>query len=262
MPRLRQRLARVEGAVPPAPLSPEPCPPANDAPVLAAALARAFGALVDSYRQHFGLSPEEARQRAAEAPEEYRRRILDGPADQVGWCELDTLAREDPALALQRWEQVKEAAREEVRGGHRAAGALQGLVDGYDGTCWSRAQFLGLRAELVAAWRPRDGMELQLIDQLAQWQTLLWGWQSTLTAYTMLFSTGARRRTSEESYCDPPRLSDAEAAEQAAEKVERCHRMYLRTLRALQDQRRLGPPVIVRRAGQVNIGQQQVNVSG
>jgi hypothetical protein len=43
--------------------------------------------------------------------------------------------------------------------------------------------------------------------------------------------------------------------------VERLHRLYLRTLRALQDQRRLQPPVVVRRAGQVNVAQQQINVA-
>jgi hypothetical protein len=49
------------------------------------------------------------------------------------------------------------------------------------------------------------------------------------------------------------RLSDAEAMDHAAGMVERYHRLFLRTLRALQDQRRLGRPVVVRRAGQVNI---------
>jgi hypothetical protein len=37
--------------------------------------------------------------------------------------------------------------------------------------------------------------------------------------------------------------------------------LYLRTLRALQEMRRL-PPVVVRAAGQVNIGQQQVTMTG
>jgi hypothetical protein len=43
--------------------------------------------------------------------------------------------------------------------------------------------------------------------------------------------------------------------------VERLHRLYLRTLRALQDQRQLQPAVVVRRAGQVNVAQQQINVA-
>jgi hypothetical protein len=42
--------------------------------------------------------------------------------------------------------------------------------------------------------------------------------------------------------------------------VERCHRLYVRTLRALQDLRRL-EPVVVRRAGQVNVAHQQINVA-
>jgi len=42
--------------------------------------------------------------------------------------------------------------------------------------------------------------------------------------------------------------------------VERLHGMFLRTLKVLQDMRRASPRVVVRRAGQVNVAQQQVNV--
>jgi hypothetical protein len=45
---------------------------------------------------------------------------------------------------------------------------------------------------------------------------------------------------------ETPRVTNAEAAGM----VERLHGLYLRTLRALQDQRWLQPPVVVRRAGQ------------
>jgi hypothetical protein len=255
--RLRQRLARVEQlAPPPAPLPPAPHLPADDAGEVAAEVARAFGRLVEGYRQHCGLSPEEARQRACGAPEEQHRRILELPPDQVGWWDLDLLERHDPALALRRWEEVKEAARQEVRSGHRAARALED--DG--GTCWGRAQFLAVRAELTEAWRPRDAMEQQLVDQLAQWHTLLWAWQETLTAYTLLSGRSDQRTPDGRQGYGPPRLSDAEALEQACRMVERLHRLYLGTLGALRE-RRARPPVVVRRAGQVNIGQQQVNVA-
>ena len=43
--------------------------------------------------------------------------------------------------------------------------------------------------------------------------------------------------------------------------VERFHRMYLRSFRALRDLRRYAPSVVVQNAGQVNVGGQQVNVS-
>src|SRR5262249_25583472 len=36
------------------------------------------------------------RRPAADAPEDYRRLLLDKPPDQVGYCDLDALARHDP----------------------------------------------------------------------------------------------------------------------------------------------------------------------
>ena len=41
--------------------------------------------------------------------------------------------------------------------------------------------------------------------------------------------------------------------------VDRFNRLFLRTLRALRDLRRYAPTVMIQDAGQVNIGQQQVN---
>ena len=43
---------------------------------------------------------------------------------------------------------------------------------------------------------------------------------------------------------------------------DRFNRLFLRTLRALRDLRRYAPSVTVQNVGQVNIGQQQVNVAG
>jgi hypothetical protein len=85
-------------------------------------------------------------------------------------------------LARRRWLEVQQAARSEVRSGHRAAGPLEqhGL------TCWQRARFLALRAELADAWQARDQMEQHLIDQMTQFQTLMERWQETLNAYLLL----------------------------------------------------------------------------
>jgi hypothetical protein len=56
------------------------------------------------------------------------------------------------------------------------------------------------------------------------------------------------------------RLSEAEALEGAARKVELMHRLYLRTLKALQDQQRPRPAVAVRHTEQVNVGTLQVSM--
>lgn len=56
--------------------------------------------------------------------------------------------------------------------------------------------------------------------------------------------------------------ADAVAArEEATVMVERFNRMFTRTLRALDDHRRR-PVVMVQNAGQVNVAEQQVNVTG
>jgi hypothetical protein len=49
--------------------------------------------------------------------------------------------------------------------------------------------------------------------------------------------------------------------EKAAAMVDRFQELFLRALRALQGLRRPGP-VVVRRAGQVNVAAHQVNVAG
>src|SRR5437016_788194 len=59
----------------------------------------------------------------------------------------------------------------------------------------------------------------------------------------------------------PPLASELQAAEQAMEMVDRWNRIFLRNLRALRDLRRYAPAVNIVNAGQVNIGDQQVNVA-
>ena len=229
---------------------------AGEAGDLARELAGAFAALVECYREHYQLSPQDAEARAAGGGPGYLERALHGPPDQVSWCALDAVARDAPERALSRWEEIKQEAREEVRSGHRAARALEG----YGGPCWGRAQFLAVRAELAGAWRSRNQQEQQLIDQLAQFQVLMERWQQTLTVYAELVAHGWQKAAKDRQQFEPPRVSDVEAVDRAAALVERFHRLYLRTLKALQDQRRLGRRV-VRRTRQAVLAHQQVNVT-
>jgi len=52
-----------------------------------------------------------------------------------------------------------------------------------------------------------------------------------------------------------------EGIARAAEMADRFHRMLMRTLRALRDLRRFSPSVSIWNAGQVNIGEKQMNLS-
>ena len=92
-------------------------------------------------------------------------------------------------------------------------------------------QFLAMRQELAKVWQP------QLLDQLAQAHAARFLW---LERHFFLDST-----------------ADPEAAEQAAAMADRFNRVFLRTLRALQDLRRRTPAVILQNVGQVKIGGQE-----
>jgi hypothetical protein len=221
-------------------------------------MASAFAALVKSYAETFDVPQEEAAARAGELAPAGEERILHGPPDQVRWHDLNTLARRDPELARRRWVEIKQAARQELESGHRAAAALGCVVSG----CWQMAQFLAVRNGLAEAWRPRNGLEWQLIDMMVLAQTLMRLWQENLVALTLLVGRAGRPDPDWLDQTLGRRLSEAERTEEAASMVERWHRLFLKTLEALQRQRRLAPTVVVRRAGQVNIAGQQVNVAG
>jgi hypothetical protein len=255
-PRLRQRLSRVSEVV--ARPAEAPVPVARDeAEEVGADAGAAFCRMAELYRDQFHLPPDEARARALDGPADEVERARNLPADRVTWLDPDVLGRHDPDAAQRCWDAVKEAARREVRSGHRAARALEGA----ETSCWSRARFLAVRAELTDAWQPRNPAEQHLVDLMAQHQTLLWHWQDVLGAYASQAELSRRRPDPADRHLEPPRLSAADALDRAVRLVERFQRLYLRALLALQGLRRR-PPLVVRRAGQVNIGHQQVNYSG
>src|SRR5262249_26984530 len=195
--------------------------------------------------------------RATEPPADDGQRVLNGPPDQVCWFDLHMIARTDPDRAAARWEEIKRAALDDLRTGHRAARAVETVNDG----AWHRAQFLALREELAAEWRPRNGIERQLIDTMAQAQAGYLSWLQTLTLRTDLESVTNDRRHKEEARWGPPRQSDADALDQAAAMMDRYNRIFLRTLRALCDLRRHSNPVIVQNGGPLNGAQQQGNLN-
>ena len=87
---------------------------------------------------------------------------------------------------------------------------------------------------------------------------------SSIAAANNLLSAACDKRAAELEKHEkwlPPRVTEAEAIEQAMGMAERWNRMFLRTLRALRDLRRYAATVMIQNAGQVNIGGQQVNVA-
>jgi hypothetical protein len=145
-----------------------PAGDAQEAGALARELTAAFQRGVEFHKRHYEVTALEALTRAqTPAAPEYEDQALYGPADEVSWHTLEYLAERDPALVVRRWEEIKREARDELCSGHRAAK----VMEGGGSHCWERAQFLAIRRDLLEAWQPRNGVERQLIDTLAQAQT-------------------------------------------------------------------------------------------
>jgi hypothetical protein len=191
------------------------------------------------------------------------------------WTDLEGLLERDPAKFHERWEEIKQAAREELRSGHRAAE----LVEVSGSTPWDRARFLAVRQELIDGWQPRNAAEQHLVDQLTQIQTAYEFWLGKLMpGATREARHEARAREAREQAWRGQGLESAppaavcdhsnqvgptgfEIVEQAAAMVDRFQRMYLRTARVLHNLRKGPQPVFVQNAGQVNVGHKQVNLA-
>ena len=114
----------------------------GDADALATELAAAFRQKIENYRKWYKLSEQEAIDRVSkESTVPQQARALQCPPQKLSWQALEEIAEGDPERAEQRWEEVRQAAREELRSGHRAAR----FIEGRDSSCWDRAQFLALR---------------------------------------------------------------------------------------------------------------------
>jgi hypothetical protein len=219
-------------------------------------MAAAYRGMVEFYRKQYQLSAQEALAKVSDPSPAYDENLRQMPADQVSWVDLQYLTEKDPDLAAQAWENIKQAALDELRSGHRAGHAIEGSYT----TPWSRARFQAIRTDLAAEWQPRSGIERQLIDTMAQAQTLALCWMETFTTWTTIAAERQQRKVDQDGSWQPPRISEDEAIERAFVMFERFNRVFLRTLHALQDLRRNTPTVLVQNAGQVNVGGQQLTL--
>jgi hypothetical protein len=181
---------------------------------------------------------------------EYAEREMQTPPDAISWVSMESIMSYNPEMFWRKWEEVKEQAAHELTIGHTAAMACQP-----EDSPWNRAQYCAIRNELCRDWNPRNGIEQLLIDQMTQAYSQLMYWQKIMMTWMNLDSKAFR----EDWDARTPRLSTFDAVNRASDMVDRFNRMFLRTLRALQNMRRV--PVIVQNAGQVNLAQQQVNIS-
>jgi hypothetical protein len=226
---------------------------------LARELGRAYRQMVEHYQREWKLAPVDADAKARgvdePSPAWDRTLALERPADEVHWFDLQRLAEHDPEAVTIAWNRIKAAAREDLASGHRTAEALE-----WRGNPWDRARFLALRDAFRADWQPRGGIETALVDTLAQNFTAYLYWTARLTIQAQSEGQVEDYKLRQDGYWQPPRIGVSEAIAESARMAEQAHRLFLRTLRALQDLRRL-PGVYVTSAGQVNVASRQVNLA-
>src|SRR5215213_5883357 len=222
---------------------------------LARQLARGYAELVESHRRSWGITTAEAEEKAHTPHDRALEMVRTEPVEQIPWWTLATVMEHDPEAALSAWKRIGDAARHEWRSGHRTAQSLE-----RGGTPWDRARFLALREAFRDDWRPRGGIESALIDLLAQSFGAYLRWMERLAMYVETECKLEDSKMAREGYWMPPRLSEAKWIAWCAEQAEAAHRRFLMTLKSLQDLRRL-PAVSITTVGQLNLAQQQINVS-
>ena len=227
---------------------------------LATKLAQSMEGLVEFYQESYKLSRKKAEKKAQAGLRE-RQRLMRRSPEQVSWMCLSQVADQDAEAGIELWREIREYARDEIESGHRAAGVIS---RGFDFGPLDRARFLEARTALREEWNPLPGSESMLIDMLAQIQTV---WESWLSRhmFQLTFESATREverlALKERGGWLPERTSEAESMDMSAAMVDRFNKLFIRTLRALRDLKRMAPQVVVQNAGQVNVGSQQVNMN-
>jgi hypothetical protein len=246
--RVKRQACATSGTAVPALLPPQP----DEWNALIAHMAEDFREQVECYKVKLGLPAEKAFEEAntphAYAANDARKRA----AENLSWFELRSLFVRDPDAALEKWLQVMEAARDNLRCGEDAWKPVAPFFF----SPWDMAKFLALRQELMSAWQPRNGMEQMLIDQVVQVHALIEMWQEELRTRRTLSNVGSRREPGE-----VPRVDDVQAIEQAMRAIGRLYDIKLQTLNTLQRMRRSAKGIIVRKASQINVAEQQINIT-
>ncbi len=247
-------------------------------------MQHAFVKNVAYHRSEAGgsLPIDEARARAFHActnPEEAKKEfniLLSLPVENLNFVDLLELHNFAPRVAERLWESYKREGRKEFESGHLAAN-INFPVDYMKGL-WNVARYLGVRESFIDDWNPHGGIEVALIDMMAQsW----FQWQFWLEETVKRSQTHPREehheyqewkqwnektknsKSGQKGYWFPPYVSEERAIEHAVQMADRFNRIFMRTLRQLRDLRRYSP-VTINNPNQVNIasdGGQQVNVS-
>lgn len=189
----------------------------------------------------------------------HAQRALDGPASHMDWQDFEYIESAFGEEArLSRWSDVVEDQRLALESGEAGAEIVMP-----NATPAENARYIVIRQGLIDEWQARPGSEMLLIDMLAQTRFLyeLWLRRHVFEAThdcTGLTASERERRKYGEWF--PPRVSEADEVALSASMVTKFQNQFMKLLRSLRDLRRMSTSLVIHQAGQVNVGQQQVNL--
>ena len=124
------------------------------------------------------------------------------------------------------------------------------------------AYWAGIALNCAKKIRVERGIESGMVEMLSISYTLQMYWSTV--AHERAIRTHDRQRDQVQRYelngWKSPYQSEADAVDQAHRLADGYNRQFLRVLRQLRDLRRYAP-VVIQNAQQVNVGNQQLNVS-
>jgi hypothetical protein len=222
--------------------------------------AQSFIGAIEFYKSEFGggKAHDDAVQEALKVHEQRRGYVSGLAPEAVTWGELSAIAEVDTDDCLKLWARVRVAADDELESGKRGA-----KVAGDSANPSALAQYLAIRDSFADQWQPQGGIESAMIDMLTISFSLQMYWSGL--AHDRAVRNHDAQREQEKRYeasgWKSPYQSEADAVDQAHRLADGYNRQFLRVLRQLRDLRRY-TPVVIQNAQQVNVGNQQVNVSG
>lgn len=222
-------------------------------------MASAFASTIEFYKSEMGgaKTDGEAYQETLQR-NEWRRSCVEGlEPEKISWTHLAAIAEDDVNDSLKVWARIRDAADDELESGRRAA-----QVAGSRSEPYAIAQFLAIRDAFADQWQPNGGIESAMIDMLTIAFSLQMYWSTV--AHQRSIQTHNEQEKELHRYeskgWKSPYQHEAAAVEQAYKLSDSYNRQFLRVLRQLRDLRRYSPVIIQNNGGQVNIGEQQVNM--
>ena len=170
--------------------------------------------------------------------------------EQLRWHNLADSELDEEGAAEIVWEHVKERAREELKSGMLAASVVA-----ENQSPITHARFLARREALIEDWQPRGGQEMQMVETLAQLQTLQDHWMQIAVQRTLFDAKEESYKIKVNGKWEMMPIGKDALMEQAHEMLGRVNSMSLRTVRALRDLRRYSAQVIINNPQTVNVAQ-------